>query len=100
MADHSRRCGFTLIELLVVVSIIGLLIALLLPAPKQRLTDFPSASATLFLVDAVTGGHTASAANFVLRHNQAANYLFVDGHVELSKLLLAWPTGYWQGQPY
>ena len=32
MIDHRKRTGFTLIELLVVITIIGILVALLLPA--------------------------------------------------------------------
>jgi prepilin-type N-terminal cleavage/methylation domain-containing protein len=32
MPNHKRKTGFTLIELLVVITIIGILVALLLPA--------------------------------------------------------------------
>jgi prepilin-type processing-associated H-X9-DG protein/prepilin-type N-terminal cleavage/methylation domain-containing protein len=71
-----------------------------LNGPAQNFLEFRKASQCFYLVDGgVNTGtippHITDPSQITMRHNGAANMLFVDGHVTATKQLDAWKTGYW-----
>jgi prepilin-type N-terminal cleavage/methylation domain-containing protein/prepilin-type processing-associated H-X9-DG protein len=71
--------------------------------PKKRFDEYPRASKTLFLFDAGTQtthgcGHSSYMPDVTMRHNNAANFVYVDGHVAANSVWVFDPNGFWRGE--
>jgi len=58
---------------------------------KYRLTDLSTPSKKFMLNDGTAGNGLTSSANFMFRHTNGANVIFVDSHVETLKWIVLIP---------